>query len=434
MSNKSMKDISDVTFCVPDGGLFLPIAFCLAEKAKRVIVWSPDKRQFPSLSQGIIGDGFEQIECTLDFWPMLKEIDCFAFPDIGQAGLQLHLESQCKAVWGSRDADSIELDREKFLDILKSTGLDVPTYRIFEGLSELAHHLENTEDVYIKISRWRGDLETTHWRNWKVDNGLLDCWACKFGPAKELIRFLVFNAIDTDLEIGGDTYGVDGKWPKVMLNGYEWKDKSYFGAVTKTKEMPEQIQAVLEAFGPVLAPYRYRNQWSMEVRVKDDKAYFIDPTCRGGLPSTASQMALWTNLPEIIWHGANGELIDPEYEDEFAMECVLSSKSDKHTWGVVDIPDELKPHVNLGSCCEIDGCSAFPPDDSHGDEIGWLVATGKTPKETLDTIKEYASMLPDGVSASTESLVNIIQEIETANEEGIEFSDKPLPSAEEVVT
>ena len=40
--------------------------------------------------------------------------------------------------------------------------------------------------------------------------------------------------------------------------------------------MPEQTLHVIEAFSPILAQKKYRQFWSMEVRVKDDKAYFID--------------------------------------------------------------------------------------------------------------------------------------------------------------
>lgn len=107
-----MKPISEVTFCLCDSGLFEPLAFCLAEQAQRVIIWSQDQRSFPSVKQACIGQGFDNIERVKDFWPYLDEIDCFTFPDIGQAALQLHLESIGKPVWGSRNGDILELDRE----------------------------------------------------------------------------------------------------------------------------------------------------------------------------------------------------------------------------------------------------------------------------------------------------------------------------------
>lgn len=416
-----------------DNGLFLPLAMRMADACKRVLYWTEYEEGFSSIRKGCLGDGFERIERCRDIWQAKKDVDLFCFPDIEHSGMQAELIAQGYPVWGSRMGDSLELNREKFLRVLASLGLDVPPHTVVVGLTGLSNHVKELEDQYIKISRWRGDLETCHWRSWKLDSGILDAWAVKFGPLKELIRFLVFPAIETDLEIGGDTYCVDGQWPRVMLNGLEWKDKSYFGVVTPRSEMPEQLQEILEAFGPVLGEYRYRNEFSSEVRVKDDSAYFIDPTCRGGLPSTGSQLMLWKNFPEIVWAGANGELLEPEYDDAFSMECVLTTKCEKGQWSTVEIPHELEPWVKLSCCCYTDGLYCFPPSEHHGEEIGWLVATGKTPQETLDTMKEHAAMLPDGVCANVESLADILKEVESAEEQGIPITDQPVPEPETVI-
>ena len=292
----------------------------MAQECKRVLFFNPDRRSFPSIKQGTIGDGFDDIESTLDFWPMMGEIDLFCFPDIGNSGLQLHLESIGKAVWGSRRGDAIEIRRQYFLAMLKDLGLDVPKYEVVYGARALADYLRTREDQYIKVSRWRGDMETTHWRNWTHDSGWLDWMAVNLGPLKEKMVFIVFPAIDTPLEIGGDTFCIDGQWPDLMLNGLEHKDTTYFSAVTERGEMPSQLQDIIEAFSPFLEERRYRNQWSMEVRVKDDFAYFIDATCRGGMPSSASQQVLWSNFGEIVWVGAHGELVQP-----IPRPCSLSS-------------------------------------------------------------------------------------------------------------
>lgn len=422
-----MKELSQVTALFVDHGLFLPLALRFAEKAKRVLYWTPYERGFSKISEAIIGDGFPTIERCKDIWEAKKDVDLFVFPDIEHSGLQLELESQGFPVWGSRAADSIELNRPKFLNLLEELGLDTPEYRIVTGISSLHDWLRSETDKYIKISRWRGDMETFHWRDYALDKGMLDSLTVRFGPAGEHMRFLVFDSIDTPIEIGGDTYCVDGQWPSHCLNGIEWKDKAYLGTVTPFEKMPDQVRTVMEKFGPVLKSYRYRNEFSSEIRVVGEKFFFIDPTCRGGLPSTASQMALWRNFPEIIWSGANGEMLNPEFEDEFSVECALTTKCPKDTWGVVALPPEVEPYCKLASCCMIDDLFCFPPDDSHGDEIGWLVATGKTPKAAIENIKAISERLPDGVCAKVESLADILKEIEVLEEEDIPVTDKPVP-------
>lgn len=428
-----MKSVSDVTCCVVDSGLFLPMALRLSEEYKRVLYWSPDQRAFPSVKQACIGDGFDSIERVRDFWPMFDEVDLWVFPDVGQSSLQEFLVSRGKAVWGSRGGDILELSRERFMKVLAQTGLDVPDYEVMNGWTNLRTYLRDKEDVYIKISRYRGDMETTHWRSWREDEGWLNWLAVNFGSFKEMIRFLVFASIETDLEIGGDTYSIDGQWPDLMLNGIEAKDKSYFSAVTKRQDMPEQIQAVMEAFSPILAPYSYRNQWSMEVRVKDEKAYFIDATCRGGMPSSGSQQLLWSNFPEIVWAGANGEMVQPEPAAKFSVECMITSKTGKDLWDDVEVDPELIPWVRLSSCAYVDGRYCFPPDEFHEGELGWLVALADTPTETVERVKALADLLPDGLDANVEMLTAVIKEIEQAEKHDIPFTDKPIPGPAEVV-
>ena len=423
-----------IALVVDQGGLFLPVARRLARNGfGRVFYYQPWEEGFSKIYKAITGDGYNDLERCEDIWEVKDDVDCFVFPDVGMAGLQLELEAQGKRVWGSRKAVDLELDRPLFLKTLAELGLDVPKHVEIIGINKLRQHLAEREDVYIKISKYRGMLETCHWRSWELDKWLLDAWAVKFGPIGDRFPFLVFDAIDTPLEIGGDTYCVDGEWPALMLNGIEAKDKSYFSSVTKREDMPEEVLHILEAFGPVLGKDRYRNEFSMEARVTDTEVFFIDPTCRGGLPSTGSQLELWDNFPQIVWHGAGGEMIDPDPAAQFSMECALTMKGDPSSWSITDVPDELKDAMKLAGCCEVDGRTCFPPDESHEGSIGWLVATGDTPKETLGEIKRLEAMLPDGVSAHIEAIADVIREVHQAQEDGIPFGDQPVPEPAAVV-
>jgi hypothetical protein len=429
-----MKSVSDLTVCVIDSGLLLPVAQRLARSVKRVLYFSPSGEAFPTINKRIVGDGYADIERVKGMWAVKNDVDLWVVPDINQSDIQIELESQGRKVWGSRGGDSLEIYRELFHRKLAELGLDVPKFKIIRGMTALKAHLKDKENKFLKISEYRGSMETFHWRSWAVDEGMLDVLSVRFGPTKEIIPFLVFDPIETDLEIGGDCYNVDGQWPKLMLHGIEAKDAGYFSAVTPFDEMPACLVEIMEAFSPELARYRYRNEWSMEVRVKDDKAFFTDPTCRGGLPSTASQLEVWGNFPEIVWAGANGELVQPEPLGKFTAEAIVKMKCDKTQWGVVEVPKELRQWLKLSSCCEIDGRVCFPTTDDHGEEIGWLVAIGDTPKETLATLKDYAAFLPDGVSADLTPLEEIFAEIEQEEKAGIQFTEKTLPSPEEVIS
>jgi hypothetical protein len=425
-------NISDATCIVVDSGLFIGVAQRLAKQFKRVLYYCPNEESFPTVQKCIIGDGFETFEKIIndhEFWSLKNETDLYVFPDISRSGLQLELERQGKPVWGSRKADSLEIYRQKFHKILAKVGLPVPTYKVVHGLTELRSHLKDEKDKYLKISLYRGSMETWHWRSQSLDEGMLDMLANRFGPAKEIIPFMVFDNLKTDLEIGADTYGVDGKWPSSMLHGLEHKDKGYIGAVTPKDEMPHQLVDVLDAFAPVLKEYRMRNQWSMEVRVVDAQGYFTDPTPRGGLPSTMSQLKGLKNFPEIVWRGANGELVEPDWDCKYTAEAMITGPS-KTDWSVVELPEELEDHTMFGNCAKVDGRLVFPADDHKDGDLGWLCATGDTLEEVIDNLKGLADLLPDGLDANTDAMVDLLKEAISARDEKIKFGTQEIPKPE----
>lgn len=430
-----MKELKKITACYVDhGGLYLPLARKLSESYGRVLYYDPCEHAFPKVNHALIGDGYPGLERVDSFWDELSSIDLFVFPDSQGQQLQRHLSEMGKPVWGSRSAEDLEMSREEFHRVLGRVGLEVPKFERIIGTGRLAEYLRDKKDKFIKISKYRGSLETCHWRSWEDDAVLIDSLAVKFGGIKEHIPFLVFDAIETDIELGGDTYSIDGAFPDAMMDGFEWKDKGYFGAFKPMSEMPEQTMEVIQAFAPILRKSSHRNFWSMEIRVKGDHFYFIDPTPRAPLPGTGSQMEIYSNLAEIIAAGANGDMVYPEPAGKFSAECVLTRKVDPIAWGSVRVPDELKQWMKISGSCMVDGRDWFPADDAHEAEIGWLVAIGNTPKETVETMLDHASKLPDGIEANTDSLIDLLKEIQKAEAEGIEFTPHKMPKPESVIT
>lgn len=432
-----MKETSQVTACVLDHGLFPSLAVELAKSFKRVLYQNlAAVDAFPTLNKCIIGEGYEGVEVIQlpeDHWDFKNEIDLYIYPDLYHGGEQRELESQGKAVWGTRHGDRLEVFRGRFLKALEEAGLEVAPHAVVHGLDELRSYLMENEDQYVKISRYRGTMETFHWRDAAHDAGWLDFMAVKLGAAKEMIVFYVFAAIDTDIEIGGDTYCIDYQYPSTMLAGYEWKDKGYFGSVLPAHEMPEQLQTVHEAFRSELAGHRYRNFISSEIRIKGDKFWFIDTTRRAPCPGSGSQLKLIKNFADVIWNGAHGILVEPEWNAHFATECVITAKADKTCWTIIDFPEELGDWVVCGGSCQIDGRTCWPPDESHGEEVGWLVNIADNPKAAIQGMLDKAACLPDGVSAATDSLADLLKEIESGQEEGVPFTDKAIPPPATVI-
>ena len=427
-----MKSVEDIVIACIDHGQFIPIARKLGEQVAKCYYWSPSEKSLRLVQEGIVGDGFEDIERVENIWDIKDRVDAFVFPDIGFAGLQKELIRQGYPVWGARDGDSLESNRGKFLKALKEMGLEVPPHKIIKGLTNLRLFLKDEEDKYIKISDWRGNFETFHWTNWDEGEGELDNYAVEFGATKELITFYVFDPIDTDIEDGMDTYFIKDSFPKIVLHGMEEKDRSYVGCMTAWDDVPEQVREVSEQFAPALAEYDYRGFFATEVRILPDKYYFIDTTNRAPSPPHQLQTELWGNFADIIWQGANGICIDPEPTAKFGVQALLSCSRNSREWVSFKIPDKIKKNVKCGFCCEINGKLVFPPHQLET-MCGYLVGTGDTIQEAITELQDAVKELPSGMKCEDKSIAELLKELQLAEDKGIEFTDQEIPEPATVI-
>jgi hypothetical protein len=190
--------------------------------------------------------------------------------------------------------------------------------------------------------------------------------------------------------------------------------------------MPEELTHIMEKFSPFMRECGAAIQWSREVRVSDEGNFFIDGTLRGGLPSTATLIKA-KNTSQIIYHGAHGEMVQPEYGYKFSAECMVKITGADGAWNTVVLEPEVEESLMLADYCVVDAQAWFPADDKAVEEIGWLVATGDTPTEVAKEMNRLADLLPDGADASVEALASIIREISEEEEKGIKFTSLPMP-------
>jgi hypothetical protein len=426
-----MSELSGKTICVCDNGMFLPLALKLAPHFSRAFFWSPWEKAFPVVYDDICGEGFDEIIRVESPFEYLSEIDLFVFPDVGFADLQLHLESIGKRVWGSRKGSELELRRAFFKKVQAQVEMEVPPYKAVRGMTALKEYLADHPDTYVKMSRYRGMGETFHHLNMEVSGPVLDKLALKFGPLKEEVPFVVEDTIETDIEVGWDSWNIDGQWPSIGVQGFETKDRSLIGSVQKYEDAPEEVASINEALSAMLKPYRYRNFFSSEIRIKDEKSFLIDPTCRAPTPCIEGQMEIWGNLAEVIWHGAKGEVIEPEPLAPFFVECIIDHKQDEEQWRVLQVPKEAEQWVKLYSACKHGDLYCLPPLPHSSDAVGAVVGIGQTIEKAIEHLKKTVELLKDQpVTVHTDALYDTLVEIQKAEQQGIEFTDKEVPEPE----
>lgn len=421
-----MKEVKDSIFCVVDHGLFPHIAQCLADQSKHVYYTGPCEEVMEKIKDATIGDGFENITRVKSLWDVKNQCDCFVFPDIGFGGEQKELLSQGLPVWGHHGADELEVMKGLFLDTLKDMGMEVPPHNRIKGFSELKAFLHDNPDKYIKISRYRGDWETLHYRNESMDGLELEARGIRLGPLREHITFYVFDPIDAKIEDGIDTWRMNKQWPKRVLHAIERKDKSLIGGIQDMADIHEDVRAMNELFAPALDAYGYAGPFSTEVRIAD-VPYLNDPTIRFGSPPSQLQTVLITNLPEVILAGAHGECLEPECDDELGAQVLVTSDRDKEEWLNFPMPKELRPFVKSSFACEIDGDVQILPNPLEN-WAGWLVATGKTIEEVVEAMKQRKELLPDGFDCDLTPLHDLLRELEEAKEQGIQVTEQTIPS------
>lgn len=428
-----MKPTSEVTALVIDTGVFQHIARRVAREFNKVWYWSPWEIAFPRLKDDLICDGYDEVERVESIEEVKSQCDLFIFPDIGYADLQVELQESGKAVWGCRHADELEANRGKFLKVLATeTDLPVPEHEKLKGVTNLRLFLKDKENYYIKVNTYRGDFETCKFRNMDSDEHLLDQWAVKLGPLKEEFVFYAFAHIDTEIEDGIDTYCIDGRWPNRVMHGMECKDSAFIGCFQNYDDVPEETRCANDAFGPILEKYGYRGAFSTEVRItKDKESFFIDPTCRFPSPPSQCQCEMIGNLGDIIWQGANGNLIEPDEVAQFGAQAIF--KVDRDEWGVFEIPKELDPWVKIAFSCKHEGRICVPPDPQGVEEIGWVVGIGDTMEGAIESLREHKDAMPDGCHVQFQSLADLLKELQTASEAGMEMTDEEIPEPSTVI-
>jgi hypothetical protein len=438
--NFHMDELKNKTVCVYDHGAFFHVTQRLSRDFGRTLFFKPWKKSNPVFTDMAVGTGFENIERVVDFFDIIDEVDLFVFPGLYNADLQIYLESKGRRVWGSRRGEDFEFKRQFFKDTLKRLGLPVPEYVVLEGMTKLVEYLKENENVFVKISRFRGDGETWHHINYKLSESRLDGMRFYYGPFKEKITFVVEHEIKSDIEAAYDGFSVDGKFPDLGIHGYEAKDRAYVGTLQPYDEMPKAVIEVNEAFAPLLAKEKYRSAWGTEIRI-DDKGdnYFGDATCRTQHPPGALFAEQVTNYSQIMYYGADGELVQIEHDFDFAAELILLTSGSDISFQALEIPKNVEPFVKLFSPCKHDGITYVCPESKHplmnqSDEIGSVVAMGDTMEEAIETVQEFASQIK-GASLYYESdaLAKCVKSIQSAKDEGMKMTDQAVPDPSSVV-
>lgn len=420
-----MPSLKSKTCLVYDNGLFVSLAVTLSESFGRVLYYCPWVTGFPTSQLQMIGVGVAGIERVESPWPHLDDVDIFVFPDVYEADVQKYLVSLGKRVWGCREGSELEIDRAKSKKISKGLGIDVGPYKTMVGIDKLRAHLKSHDDQYVKISRTRGDMETFHSPNHDAIDSKLNEIDFKLGPKADLMEFIVEDNTGPAIEIGYDGYTVDGQFPNYCLVGVEAKDTAYVARQMRYSKIPAAVRGVNDKLSPKLRGYQYRGFLSTEIRnTEDGHAYLIDPCCRSGSPPGELYQLIVENIADVIWYGAEGVLVEPEFAGKWGAELILTSEDLAESWVKVSVPKEHEKNVKLRYYTEYEGSKYVIPQGNKMTFLGAVVGYGDTAKEAIDKVSEVAKTVeamdlksqPEALDAALSDLKELLEKTGSSNE------------------
>jgi hypothetical protein len=350
-----MTDVSRKTVLFYDASAsYLHVAESVVDQFANVLYFCPWERGFSVAKDFIPGLGLSGIERVADFFSALDRANLVVFSDVGMPGLQEYLRKQGMPVFGSARAAELERDRWRLKGALSAADIDTSDGYLIEGMDTLRKLLQKENDLWIKFSYFRGNVETYHHRSYAQSRSTLARWELELGPYADVAQFIIEMPIRSDVcvEVGMDPPWIcDGEFPQRFLWGYEQKDAAYVGT---THALPDRMARVKQRLTPLLAEYRYRGPLSTETRECDDgSSYLIDLSCRFPEPPSSVHSYLASNWGEMMFGAAIGEPVEPEYEGSYAVEIVLRSEAGADHPLAVEVgnPDRVRLHGH----CRIKG-------------------------------------------------------------------------------
>lgn len=421
---------------VIDHGIFTSFAERLARDFEVLYFVPFSDRSFPKHGPAMVGSGMEGVERVSNWESYYKDVDIVAFPDVGFMYLAERMRSEGVKVWGAGLGEKLEVQRWRAKETMKALGLPVGKCVLVTGITALKEYLKDNDDVFVKISGFRGIAETFGGESYEMLAPRIAELELELGGAAEVFPFVVEHKIDAIVESGYDGFSVNGKFPDTCLTGVEIKDKGYLGAVRDYADLSDEVRSVNDKLAPFLEEAGYCQFFSTEIRITEEGTPFlIDLTTRLPAPPGALYWEMIENIAEIIEGGANGELVNPIWKAKFGALAIITSGFAEERWCPVAVDPKVSQWVKWRNYACIEGQGyIIPTEGVRMCEIGDVIGIGDTMEDAIKACQENAKGVSGfQVKVNTDSLIDGLDEITKAEDEGIEFSDDPLPNKKDLI-
>jgi len=374
-----------------DNGLYTSLAERMGRDGA-VAYFSSWLNAFPQSREVAPGSGLKNVERVDDPLTFMLEgrASHIIVPDLYLDGYQALARAMELPCFGAGDGARLETDRWFLKEFLAEHGLPVIHSQQVEGLDALRDLLQKEDDRYIKVSVFRGDLETYHHVDWRRTEPQFNRWKVQFGAMGNKVRFIVEDPIPDARELGIDTFFRGGKWLEPFFFGPEIKDGGYAGKLSTMADMEKGVRQVMAALAAYFGQTGYDWFFSNEMRIRQSEVFMTDATCRIPSPPGGAMLASMRNFTKFLLEGDA-----PDWDGEWICEIILKSDTVKDSWMEVEIPPSMRGRMMLHNHCQIDGQTWIAPHDSKyvefGSACGWGGSLDDAKAMALETAKAIAA-------------------------------------------
>lgn len=279
-------------------------------------------RAFPSVVDEIDGYGFSEITKIWD-WGDALEAGCetVVFTDSGFGAIADWMRGKGISVFGGDDrTEKLELDRVYFKKVMESLGIKTPKYDIANGVDELRRIIAEKGMRYVKVSRFRGAVETFLAKN--PDMAEMKIRMSDFGIFGNIATFIAEEPVgDEYIEIGFDAFFNGKEFLGTVFDTIEKKGYGNFTVVRKIEESP--WYDVLMKFEPYLKENGYRGMFCAEGFWNGSEIYVTDITPRYPYVCSYAYPRLIENYGEVVCSVANGEDCEVKTKNKYSAQSSL---------------------------------------------------------------------------------------------------------------
>jgi hypothetical protein len=201
--------------------------------------------------------------------------------------------------------------------------------------------------------------------------------------------------------------------------GIEVKNKGYIGRIMNRIDIPKEITCITDKLSPIFNAFRYKGQYSDEIRVtKDHQSYMLDACCREPVPPGYLRQYMMKNYAEMLYYCALGQVREPEFDHEYGCELILDSRTNEKNFVPIIIPDKYQKNVKLNKYMLHNNVPYVIPNGY----LGSVVYSADTLEEAIAGVKEIAESIKcNDIEFDFYALERALEEVKKLDEYDINF-------------